>query len=96
MATLYKTDGTQEEVRPANGRHFTVEELQGYVGGDFEIITLDFGSRKKGYLVFDDDGIRKNKPENLQATRVFAGYAFPLIPVTILGDALLTDTREVY
>lgn len=40
MAAYIKTDGTKQEVHPANSKRFTPEELQGFVGGPVELIDL--------------------------------------------------------
>lgn len=36
MATLYTTDGKAKIVQPKQGNSFTVDELKGLIGGDFE------------------------------------------------------------
>ena len=41
MATLLKTDGTKENVYPKNGKSFDLDELQGFVGGYIELVTLN-------------------------------------------------------
>ena len=38
MATLYKTDGQPEEVKPRSGDVFELDELQTIVGGYIEIV----------------------------------------------------------
>lgn len=43
MATLLKTTGETREVQPADGVEFTLQELQGYVGGLIEAVYLDDG-----------------------------------------------------
>lgn len=37
---LYTTDGGRRKVTPSNGTDFSLEELQGFVGGYIEIIRL--------------------------------------------------------
>ena len=43
MAEYIKQDGTTEQVRPANGRDFTLEELQAYCGGYVQAVYLHDG-----------------------------------------------------
>ena len=64
MATLYKTDGTSEQVTPANGQDFRLEELQGYVGGLIDIVRLEDGD----LLVVNDEGLIHGLPLNEQAS----------------------------
>lgn len=40
MAKWIKTNGEIVEVQPKNGTDYSLEELQGFVGGYIEIITL--------------------------------------------------------
>lgn len=40
---LIKTDGTQTEVEPADGKRFSLKELQGFVGGYIELVRLPTG-----------------------------------------------------
>lgn len=53
MATLIKTDGTTKQVKPANGRYFTLEEKQGFVGGLIEFIP----TREGNWLTPADIGV---------------------------------------
>ena len=39
MAILIDTDGEEKEVSPKNGDKFSLEELQGFVGGQIQIVT---------------------------------------------------------
>jgi hypothetical protein len=41
MAQIIKETGIIQEVEPANGQDFTLEECQSIAGGDSEVITLD-------------------------------------------------------
>lgn len=64
MATLYKVDGSEQEVLPANGKGFTLDEMQALVGGYVQVIYLPDGSP----CLMDEDGKSKNKPINQRAT----------------------------
>ena len=41
MAEIIKTNGTRQSVQPTNGTDFTLEEMQGIVGGDIELVFLN-------------------------------------------------------
>lgn len=43
MAKIIKTDGTTQEVQPANGVSFTLKEAQAIVGGLVEVVDLPNG-----------------------------------------------------
>lgn len=95
MATLYRANGTEEEITPADGHGFTLEELQALVGGFIEMVTLgiSYPDRKKERkaLIIDEEGKLKNKPVNDLASVVWHSYATRagLMPDHIVGDAVL-------
>lgn len=76
MATHIKADGTEKKVNPKSGKKFTLEELQGFVGGYVEIVNL--GGRT---MLVNEDGIPKKLTVNVKAS-MLAGQ-------TILGDVLI-------
>lgn len=61
MAKLMKADGTVEAVTPANGKKFTLEELQGFVGGYIELLPL----RGRRVLCNEDGLVRGLRPNYL-------------------------------
>ena len=67
MALLIQPDGTTQEVQP-QGRHFTLQELHGLVGGYIEFIHLTDGR----WLAMDEDGKPKGLPVNIHATALAA------------------------
>jgi Domain of unknown function (DUF3846) len=81
MATLYKTDGTTREVSSRNGRKYTLEELQEYVGGPIEWLEI-----RAGKLIVNQEGKLMGLPFNLRATAL-SGH-------DIAGDALLIVQGE--
>jgi len=82
-STLYKTDGRTQEMRPS-GLHWSLEELQGIVGGYIEVVnTLD-----GRFMVINDMGKFNGSELNIPATRL---YRFGRTDV-IMGDALVVDT----
>ena len=57
MSKLYKTDGTIEDFNPANGKEFTLDEMQKAVGGYIELVYLP----NNEVLVVDEEGMIKEK-----------------------------------
>jgi hypothetical protein len=85
MATLYRTDGRMEELQPANGVNWSLEELQTLVGGYIEVTRTVDGR----FLVLDEEGKLKRKDLNIFATRLYVyGRHDPIV-----GDAVVIDTR---
>lgn len=81
-------DNIEEEV-PANGESFTSEELQGFVGGYYELIDIGF----ERYMVVDADGWLAGKSKNDSATKIAQDYS-PLF-TQIVGDVLVCPKRMV-
>lgn len=67
MADLIQPDGTVTEVKPKNGKEFTLEELQAHVGGYIEM--LDVGDGRK--LIVDEEGKLKRLAPNYAATMLY-------------------------
>ena len=63
MAKLIKVDGSDQEVHPADGKAFTLEELQGFVGGYIERLQVGF---REMYL--NEEGKLHKLPLNRRAT----------------------------
>ena len=86
-STLYMTDGRTKEVRPSNGVHWTLEELQGFVGGYIEVV----GTVDERFMVINELGKVLQPPLelNIPATRCYIHGRRDVI----LGDALIVDTR---
>ena len=85
MATLYNTDGRTQEVRPSNGVHWTLPELQGLVGGYIEIVSTIDGR----FMVINELGKLEELELNIPATRLYVHGRSDVI----LGNALVVDTR---
>lgn len=67
MATLYKADGTQEKVKPQNGKAFGIEEVQVMIGGYIKIVPLP---ESEGILVCNKDGKQFQLPINDKACKI--------------------------
>ena len=89
IALLYKTDLSVEEIKPANGRYFKLEEMQAYVGGLIEIVPLDGEGLEDKLLVVNEEGKLENLPLNLFATAEWVKY-YGLTDY-VSGDAIICD-----
>ena len=85
MGRLIKPDGTVVAVRPANGKRFSLQELQGLVGGYIKLARTLSGK----IMFINEDGKRLNLQPNLKATAI-AG----LQGDTIVGNAIVCDKGE--
>ena len=87
-AKLYTTDGEVIDKIPANGKYFTLEELQNFVGGYIEVIRLN----SQSIMVLDEEGKFKQKPYNLNANKIFTEI-FNLSNDYLVGDILICDIK---
>lgn len=88
MARIIRADGTQEEVEPSNDLRFTLEELQGFVGGLIEFIDLG-----EGWMIVNEEGKLIGLPYNKIATRIARPVLFAFDP-GIFGDVLVMSMKE--
>jgi hypothetical protein len=89
IALLYKTDFTVEEIKPANRRYFKLEEMQAYVGGIIQIITLEGEGLEEKLLVVHDEGKIISLPFNLFATVEWIKYYGETD--FVVGDIIICD-----
>lgn len=82
-------------VKPANGRGFTLVELQGYVGGMIEVSSFPDGR----FMVSNEEGKLLLLPVNVEATmiyrRAWAEHSSWAAADTIVGDVLLCEPGEI-
>lgn len=64
MSTLIQTDGEQTIITPKHGDVFSLSELQEYVGGYIEFLSLPDGRA----MVVNEEGMLKGLPRNDTAT----------------------------
>jgi hypothetical protein len=83
MSKLYKTDGTIEDFNPANGKEFTLDEMQKAVGGYIELVYLP----NNEVLVVDEEGMIKEKLFNKKISE--------MIMKPIVGDVVLCQRSEI-
>jgi hypothetical protein len=88
MALLLTPDTPAREIQPANGRAFTLDEMQAYVEGYIEILRLPDGRA----LVINEEGKLRQMPINPEATILAAPCVAP--PDFIVGPALVCTWNE--
>jgi hypothetical protein len=91
MATQIKPDGTKTEVKPANGKHFSLEELYKLTECDcIDIVGLYDGSQ----MIVDDNGLCVNEPViNREATVLYQMGRHTDSPIA--GTVLVCSKKEV-
>ena len=100
MATFYKVSGEIEEVKPENGKTFSYEELQGFVGEGsdkmVEIVPLPSGKS----IIVNEEGKLIGLKKNENATALWKKeYPFAQYPDNndelIAGNALVVSEDEL-
>jgi len=77
MATLYKSGGEVTDVTPENGKAFSLDELQKFVGGYIEFVGTPMGDKS---FIVNEEGLLMGLPVNEMVSSL-AGRM-------IVGDAL--------
>jgi hypothetical protein len=88
MATLFKTDGTVQEIKPKKGQ-FSLEELQGFVGGYIEGVFIT----EDTMLFLNEEGKLNGLPFNPGATQLWES-TFGAGTDYIVGDAILVSVPD--
>jgi len=83
MARLIPARGVMLTIKPANGREFTLEEMQKYVGGYVEEIR----GLKGEIILADEDGLAKRLCPNIEASEIAGRW--------IVGDVLIVEPTEI-
>lgn len=86
-ANYIKTDGTIEEISPANGRDFSLSEVQELVHGLIDVVNIPDSVM---IFIVNDEGILLNMEQNL-----FASYLCSLLfgqPCALFGDVVFCHT----
>lgn len=87
-AKWIKTSGEIIDVEPKNGKDFSLEELQEYVGGYIEVAYPP--SKHGAIMVLNEEGKLNNLPINHLASKAY----FPGQDV-IVGDVLLCHSSQI-
>lgn len=85
-AKLFKASGEITDVRPKDGRYFSLEEMQGFVGGYIQMVRTPGGR----FIVCDEEGIFKEYALNEHATAKYAPKSD-----MIFGDVLICDDEFI-
>ena len=83
-----KSNGEEVQVNPTNGSNFDLEEMQTYVGGYIEIISIENQS-----LVLNEEGKLKGLPVNEKASRMFKDFYGNTD--FIVGDVLICPSEMI-
>lgn len=89
MTIYVKADGDFRVVFPANGRKFSLGELQFYVGGNIEIVHVGKGK----VFVVNEEGKLKNLPLNPLATEDYRRCLNT--EDYIVGNVLMCDENDI-
>ncbi len=88
MSHIIKTTGEEIEVSPQNGEVFTLEELQGFVGGYIEMIPAG----RHHVMVVNEEGKLKGLPSNPRATAIARENC---VYGEIVGDVVIVNDYEI-
>ena len=88
-AKIIYTDKEAEDYTPKNGKTFELDELQGIVDGNFEIVRLNDGRM----IIVDEEGKSKDKAVNIPATNILRRDHFTTD--YIVGTAIVCDADMV-
>jgi Domain of unknown function (DUF3846) len=96
IAKIIEPNGHVYAVKPANGTDFSLEELQGFVGGYIQVIEPP--SRCGAVLVVNEEGKFQGLPVNRLATAMWQEGADPhseRMTDHVVGRALLCHTSQI-
>lgn len=100
MAIYIKVSGEEKEVKPHDGKIFSLKELQDFVkvvgSKTVDIVSMPSGKQ----MVVNDNGKIFKLPVNEKATKIFAEeYPIEEYPYNnnqdIVGDVLICDLSEI-
>lgn len=90
MATWIRADESQSEVTPANGKVFTLAEMQRFVGGHIEALPMRNGK----IMWINEEGKLKQLPPNLLADHIAHRQTGIALWDQIVGDVLIATVAE--
>lgn len=91
MAKLIKTSGEVVEVRPSNGKAFSLQELKDFVGGWIECLPCP---NNLATIVCNEEGKLLDLPYNPIATE-FMNVSFGNTRDYLVGDVLIAEDGEI-
>lgn len=86
MGFLITAAGKITEIKPQNGSDYSLEELQGFVGGVIELVSFRHNGKMK-FAVVNDEGLLLNLPSNRVASLV--------VGRDLVGDCAIVDYSEI-
>ena len=89
MGQLIKSSGEVTEVKPANGKDFSLQELQQMVGGWIETFWID----NKRWVV-NEEGLLLDLPKNIKATETLEDACGQAVQI-LVGDVVILDASEI-
>lgn len=84
QATIYYPSGFEKKITPKNGSVFTLDELQGVVGGYIEFVYTDDDTR---HVIVNEEGLITGLPYNTIASLIVRHPLF--------GNVLICDKDMV-
>lgn len=94
-AILFKTDGTQETIIPANGKNFSLKECYSHIGCDMiEVAYLNnAGKPNDPIFICDEEGLySKNNLLNRQATEIYR-ESWQDYSIGLVGNVIYCPSR---
>lgn len=96
-ATVYEADGRVFEIEPNDGKHFTLKEMQGIVGGTIDIQRLPKDGK---IIIVNDNGFGEGLPVNEKASEVWRrNYPIAEYPHNnleqLVGNVIVCDDSMV-
>lgn len=88
MAIIIKISGEHEAIEPANGKAFTLQELQNVVGGYIELIPIHSGDYADMLLIVNEEGLLKPNPQLNEEASKIAGRR-------IVGQVIIVDKKQI-
>jgi hypothetical protein len=85
IARTITAKGVEKKVKPADGKRFSLAELQKHVGGYVRLIAIKDGE-DRALMYVDEDGNPKNLPINRTATKFFmrTGGEYPIVGTVLI------------
>lgn len=90
MAQVYNVNGKVTKVQPANGKDYSLQELQAYVGGYIEMVHLS----DKQLMVVNEEG-KFQFEKNIKATKLAHEHHAIYSDDYIAGNVIVCLTKEV-
>lgn len=90
MAIFYPAEGEPREIKPANGKAFTLKEMQTLVEGRIDILPLPSGR----YIVVNDEGKLNGLKKNEHATKIWM-EEYPIAEYPENNDELIVGSALV-